>query len=53
MTKISAGRAEKGLEHLGRREKGRETDKAFVVLAGIVWEGERGPDGELEKSKWI
>lgn len=40
MTKISAGRAEKGLEHLGRREKGRETDKVVVVWAGSVWECE-------------
>lgn len=35
MTKISAGRAETGLEHLGR-----ETDKAVVIWAGIVWECE-------------
>ena len=36
MTKISAGRAEEGLEHLGGRGKGRGTDETVVVWAGRV-----------------
>lgn len=35
LTKIRAGRAEKGREHYAR-----EAGKAVVVWAGMVWEGE-------------